>query len=98
MPPDLHALMAARRSIRAYQPDPIDLATIERLCRSARNAPSSANLQPGRFHVLTGAVLNGLIAQLAQAQAEGAPPECEYSYFPDPMPPALKDRHPAISF
>lgn len=92
MPPDLPQLLAGRRSVRAFTGAPVGRAQVERLCRAARSAPSGANLQPGRFHALTGAALTALIARLAEAQSDNAPFDREYSYFPDPMPPEMKDR------
>ena len=53
--PDLDALipaLAARRSLRAFAPDPLDDAVLRRLFEAARWAPSSGNGQPWRF-VLT---------------------------------------------
>lgn len=95
---DFASLMRRRRSIRAYRDLPVARALIEDICRLARMAPSGANLQPGRFHVLTGAPLRGLIADLDAAIAGGAPAVEEYSYFPDPMPPALKARRQAAGY
>lgn len=98
MDQDFASLMRRRRSIRAYRDLPVARALIEDICRLARMAPSGANLQPGRFHVLTGAPLRGLIADLDAAIAGGAPAVEEYSYFPDPMPPALKARRQAAGY
>ena len=98
MDQDFASLMRRRRSIRAYRDLPVARALIEDICRLARMAPSGANLQPGRFHVLTGAPLRGLIADLDAAIAGGAPTVEEYSYFPDPMPPALKARRQAAGY
>lgn len=91
-------LIAARHSVRAYRPDPVPRATLERICAAARRAPSGANLQPGRFHVLTGAPLSALSTALEEAIAAGTPQTSEYSYFPDPMPPHLKARQRAAGF
>lgn len=98
MEDDFASLMRRRRSIRAYRDLPVARALIEDLCRLARMAPSGANLQPGRFHVLTGAPLRGLVADLDAAIAAGAPAVQEYSYFPDPMPAALKARRQAAGY
>lgn len=91
-------LMRRRRSIRAYQPRPVERAMVEEICRLARTAPSGANLQPGHFHVLTGAPLLDLIAGIEAAIDAGEPEHCEYSYFPEPMPPELKARQRAAGF
>ncbi|MFT4012695.1 MAG: nitroreductase [Paracoccus sp. (in: a-proteobacteria)] len=91
-------LMRRRRSCRAFTAQPVPRADLERICELARTAPSGANLQPGRFHVLTGAPLAALSGALAQAIGNGVPEVSEYSYFPDPMPPELKARQRAAGF
>ncbi|SFR57008.1 Nitroreductase [Yoonia tamlensis] len=92
MPSDFSEILKRRRSVRAFTNDPIDRATIELLCHAARRAPSGANLQPGKFHVLTGAPLAALSSRLEQANADATPVALEYSYFPDMMSADLKDR------
>lgn len=50
--PDLDALipaLAARRSLRAFAPEPVADATLRRLFEAARWAPSGGNGQPWRF-------------------------------------------------
>ena len=71
---------------------------LEIMCQAARRAPSGANLQPGRFHVLTGGALSALISALHDAQANGTPHAAEYSYFPTPMPTELKARQRAAGY
>lgn len=92
MLPEFEQLLSNRRSVRAYTSAPVRRATVERICAAARQAPSGANLQPGTFHVLSGATLSALTAELAQAAAENRPADSEYSYFPSPMPAELKNR------
>ncbi len=98
MDDDFASLMRRRRSIRAYLDRPVTRAMVEDICRLARMAPSGANLQPGRFHALTGAPLADLVAGLGAAAARGLPETLEYSYFPDPMPPELKARQRAAGY
>jgi iodotyrosine deiodinase len=42
-------IMRSRRSVRAFRPDPVPRAVIERLVEAAASAPSGANKQPWRF-------------------------------------------------
>jgi nitroreductase len=91
-------LMLQRRSIRAFLDDPVDRRTLEKICTTARRAPSGANLQPGKFHVLTGTNLDALKTQLTLAHTSGQEIDLEYSYFPEPMPAALKDRQRAAGY
>lgn len=89
---DLEALARARFSVRAFHPDPVPRAVVERLLRVARLAPSGGNLQPGRFLALSGEPLARLVAALEVAVSAGRPQVREFVYYPDPMPPHLKDR------
>lgn len=91
-------LLARRRSVRAFKDDPVERRTLEKICCAARHAPSGANLQPGKFHVLTGAALGALTGRLAQAVAENAPIDAEYSYFPKTMSDTLKKRQKTAGF
>lgn len=47
-----HDLIVSRRTIRQYQPRPIDRAILERLVDAGRLAPSAANMQPLEFYVV----------------------------------------------
>ena len=58
---EFHEVLAARRSIRAWRPDPVPPEVLEKIGSAALNAPSACNLQPYRFLVVTRA---GLIRQL----------------------------------
>ncbi len=98
MRPDFSDILARRRSIRAFRTDRIDRLTLEGLCRAAREAPSGANLQPGKFHVLTGTALEGLKTRLKQAVDANTPVDPEYSYFPETMSPDLKNRQRQAGF
>ena len=98
MPSDFNKLLSQRRSIRAYKTDPVDRLVVERICRAARRAPSGANLQPGKFHVLSGTALDSLKTRLDKAHQDGTPIEQEYSYFPKVMSADLKDRQRRAGF
>ena len=47
-----HEAVITRRTIRQYQPRPLDRALLERLVEAGRLAPSAANLQPLEFLVI----------------------------------------------
>ena len=64
---DLQALIAARRSIRRYQPEPVPRELIDRLIAVAASAPSAHNRQPWRYALLTEATAK---ARLARAMGE----------------------------
>jgi nitroreductase len=48
-------MIAARRTIRRFKPDPVPRELLERLVDAGRLAPSAANLQPLEFIVVDGA-------------------------------------------
>jgi len=91
------SVIERRRSIRCFLEDPVAPEMLDRLFRTARRAPSGANLQPGSFVHVKGAARARLSAALSEAyRAGGTEPE-DYTYFPDPMPPALKRRQVAAA-
>ncbi len=98
MPSAFDKLTQDRQSTRAFLNTPVDQSVMQDICRMARRAPSGANLQPGKFHVLTGTALSSLSDALLAAIASGRPMTHSYSYFPNPMPPELKDRQRKAGF
>jgi len=80
------AAITSRRSIRAFLPDPVPRAQIEEILRVAARAPSGTNTQPWKVHVLTGAALRALSAQIHAILADPqrlALCKDEYSYYPE---------------
>ncbi len=80
------AAITSRRSIRAFLPDPIPRQTIEDILRVAARAPSGTNTQPWKVHVLTGAALRALSAEILAIYADPAQlAQCkdDYSYYPE---------------
>ncbi|ADZ69754.1 nitroreductase [Polymorphum gilvum] len=87
--------LASRISCRAFLPEPVPLATVRAILEGAARAPSGGNLQPWHVHVLTGAPLKALIADIAARTAltprgEGT----EYAVYP----PDLKEPYAARRF
>lgn len=87
----------SRRSVRAYLPDAVPPALLRRVVQSARQAPSGANLQPGAFIAVQGAVRQQLSADLVQAFRAGQEEQEDYAYFPKPMPSVLRRRQVAAA-
>lgn len=90
-------LARSRRSIRGFLPEPVPQALLEGLLETAREAPSGANLQPGRFWALQGEVRTRLSDALCEAVRQQVPPREEYGYFPQPMPMQLRKRQVAAA-
>jgi len=61
-------LMATRRSIRHFAPDPVPMEVIEEAVRAASTAPSGANLQPWRFVVITDPDRKRRLREAAEAE------------------------------
>lgn len=71
----LHQIMAARRDVRRFRPDPVPDDVFTRVLEAAHSAPSVGHSQPWRFVVITSAatreraVLMADRARLAEAEA-----------------------------
>jgi len=44
----------ARKSVRAFKPDPVPLSLVTEILELARHAPSGTNIQPWKVHVVAG--------------------------------------------
>lgn len=82
-PEDFLQLIESRHSIRAFLPEAVPRATLERMIATAARAPSGTNTQPWHVHVVTGAARDRLVAAVCaaydHAQAEH---HYEYAYYP----------------
>lgn len=94
---DFVALADDRRSVRAFLGRPLEPGVLERLLRTARRAPSGANLQPGRFIQVEGEVRARLSSALVDAWRGGRQEPEDYGYFPQPMPMSLRRRQVAAA-
>jgi nitroreductase len=95
---DVEHLLKTRRSVRKFLATSIPKADVAKILETARLAPSGANLQPGKFHVISGGVLEALKSRLTEASANGRPTVAQYSYFPEPMPADLKAKQRAAGY
>lgn len=75
--------IVGRQSIRAYKPDPVPRAVIERLFEIAGRAPSGSNMQPWKVRVLTGAAKTALSTELVRLHESGDNGHWEYEYYSD---------------
>jgi len=89
--------LTERRSTRAFLATPIADELLQELLTLARMAPSGANLQPGSFTWVKGAVREQLCAELITSWRAGEQEEEDYSYFPKPMPMTLRRRQVAAA-
>jgi nitroreductase len=86
-------LLRRRSSIRAFRPDPVDGAVLERLVTGALQSPSWSNTQPYRLALATGAECATQRRDLLAA-ATSAVPSGEYPLLFD-YPPPLQARRRA---
>lgn len=69
----------ARRSVRAFRPDPVPVETIRELLELASLAPSGTNIQPWNVHVVTGATRDRLVREvLAHRDTRPADAKAEF--------------------
>ncbi|HBS50007.1 MAG TPA: nitroreductase [Rhodobacteraceae bacterium] len=97
MPHDeLDALFAARYSCRAFRPDPVPRAVIEKIVATARRVPSWCNAQPWQMTITSGAETERFRdAMAARAQAGGHDPDLP---FPEGYSGVYRDRRRACGW
>ena len=83
-------VMRSRRSVRAFKPQPLPRELVQEILEDAAAAPSGANIQPWRVHVVTGAVKDELTRALVDAFRAGTAPAP--THFPEPLPDVFRTR------
>lgn len=78
--------LAARKSVRAFRPDPVPADLLEELFTTAQRAPSWCNIQPWRAVVTSGAATTRLRDALLEATRTGMPsPDAGFPIdYPEP--------------
>ena len=80
---DVYEALYRRKSTRAFCPEPVSRAVIERILAAAARAPSGTNIQPWRVRVLTGAARQRLVdAVLSFRAANPGEEHWSYTYYP----------------
>ena len=54
----------ARKSVRAFRPDPVPRELVEEILELASRAPSGTNIQPWKVHVVAGDMRDRLVAEV----------------------------------
>jgi nitroreductase len=75
---DFDDVILGRRSIRGYKPDPVPKELIEEIITLAMRAPSSMNVQPWNFYVITGEPLDRIRAGNTERNLTGVPQSREF--------------------
>lgn len=97
IPPDppalatLQSLLDRRYSCRAYRPDAVPRAVIERALAAAQRTPSWCNTQPWRVHIASGASRDRLTARYYEVAAARTPPSPDFA-FPESYEGVYRDR------
>lgn len=80
----LEEAILSRRSLRAFKPDPVPRATVERILALASRAPSGTNIQPWNVYGVAGEARDRLVKamhdEFTQHGEEGW--KREYEYYP----------------
>ncbi|MBX9860784.1 MAG: nitroreductase [Sphingomonas sp.] len=71
-------VVLGRRSIRGYKPDAVPRKLIEEIIGLAMRSPSSMNVQPWNFYVITGEPLNRIRAGNTERMVAGVPQSREF--------------------
>lgn len=82
-----------RRSVRAFLPDAIDRAVIERVLEKAQRSPSGGNTQPWNAVVVAGEPLRRLVEETAKVIPQGPAAHApEYNIYPPELDGAYAER------
>jgi nitroreductase len=76
----LEQLMAARFSCRAFLPEPVPRATIERILAAAQTTASWCNSQPWRLEITSGAATEKFRQAMYEAAASGRPAAGDFPF------------------
>ncbi|MBN9530789.1 MAG: nitroreductase [Alphaproteobacteria bacterium] len=91
-------LLARRRSIRAFRPDPVPADVLDRLLAAAQEAPSWSNTQPYRLGLAHGALRDRLADELTAAFDRGSVDLAPEIPLPLSYPPELQRRRQATGY
>lgn len=73
----------SRKSVRRFLPDAVSKETVEHILSLASRAPSGANMQPWRVHVVTHGVRDALCADMYRtAEQHEGEYRAEFDYYP----------------
>jgi nitroreductase len=76
----LERLLAARYSSRAFRPEPVPRATIERILSALQKTASWCNSQPWQVVIVSGDATPNFSRALYEAASQGAPHETDFPF------------------
>lgn len=96
---DVLDAICARKSIRAFKPDPVPLETVRRILEIAQRSPSGTNTQPWHTYVCAGAVKQAISDEVLELARAGAGKSYEhYDYYPGTWTDLHRDRRRGIGW
>lgn len=93
---DVRDAVAARRSIRGFRDQPVDLALVRRLAEAAARAPSGGNVQPWHIAIVGGGALTRFKALMQERLASGATEAPAYAIYPPALHSPYRERRFAV--
>ena len=88
-----------RKSIRAFRPDPVPKATIDKILEISQRAPSGTNTQPWHVYVCAGAVRQAITDDvLAMVRGGGGKKYEDYDYYPANWKDVHRDRRRGVGW
>jgi nitroreductase len=88
--------VAARRSVRGFTDDPIDLDRLQALVVESSRAASGGNLQPWHVDIVAGGAIGRLKAIMQDKLSSGAVELPEYDIYPRELVTPYRDRRFAV--
>jgi nitroreductase len=80
------AVLQSRHSVRAFRSDPVPMETVRDILSVSTHGANSANMQPWRVYVLTGAARQRMVDAACHAyDTEPDQHVTEFEYYPNPM-------------
>jgi nitroreductase len=80
---DVLEAIRTRKSIRAFKPDPVSRATMDRLLEISQRAPSGTNTQPWHTYVCAGAVKRAISDDvIGEARSGKGKSYADFGYYP----------------
>jgi nitroreductase len=95
---DLYRLIASRRAVRRFLGDPVDMNVVRDILAAASRAPSGANMQPWRVHVMGGRPLADFCAALTAAYDDDREHAAENEYYPEKFFEPFLSRRRAVGY
>ncbi|MGI9464359.1 MAG: nitroreductase, partial [Aestuariivirgaceae bacterium] len=96
---DVLEAIDARKSIRAFKPDPVPRETVETILKIAQRSPSGTNTQPWHIYVCAGDVKRAITDDVLDMARAGKGRTYEYyDYYPSQWKDIHRDRRRGIGW